>query len=306
MNILRLFIFGLIVFQSSMSFTGCSNENIPGLEDEVYETTPLDINVTNQLISKSGGVVTSTSFADGAQIGLFATKTEDDSNYDTNYSNVQYKARTTISQMWESSSPIQLTDTHATIYAYYPYKFGSFNMEEIPIDVTENSDVMYATPVPDVYKDDPFATLTMKHALAVIRFSISKGDYSGSGVLSRILIKSASLAPSGTLNIKTGAVTPSNSGSWINYGKIGSVSLSSSTPVVVEQLVVPVSNSGTLSVMFILDGKLFEAVCSSSFTTYSANVYTFSVQFSDSGLKSTGNSNGSTCTVRYVSESNEW
>ncbi|MDY5639215.1 MAG: fimbrillin family protein, partial [Parabacteroides sp.] len=151
----------------------------------------------------------------------------------------------------------------------------------IPIDVTENQDVMWATPYSGAYNASPTATLPMNHALSVIRFSLSKGDYSGDGNITSIKIKGAGMAKTGFLNAKDGAVTPTDGGAEIDLGATTTLTGVAQT---VEQLVIPTNASGNISVTIQMDGKTFEATSSAPITPEQSKAYKFGLAFSDSKL----------------------
>ena len=200
----------------AVALTGCSNEEqLSGTADA---RTPLAISVTNAGLTKVGGVVTGSQFGDGASLGLFLTKEDGSSAYDTPYNNVKYTSSTSGSnQVWTATpDPILLTGTKAKVYAYYPYNSTYNDITSIPIDVTQNQDVMWATPYSGAYNASPTATLPMNHALSVIRFSLSKGDYTGTGNITSITIKGDCMAKTGTLNAKDGTVTPTDGGTEID------------------------------------------------------------------------------------------
>ena len=267
----------------AVALTGCSNEEQLSLDGTADAGTPLAISVTNAGLTKVGGVVTGSQFGDGASLGLFLTKEDGSSAYDTPYNNVKYTSSTSGSnQVWTATpDPILLTGTKAKVYAYYPYNSTYNDITSIPIDVTQNQDVMWATPYSGAYNASPTATLPMNHALSVIRFSLSKGDYSGTGNITSIKIKGAGMAPTGTLNAKTGAVTPTDGGAEIDLGAAATLS---STPTNVEQLVIPTTASGNISVTIQMDDKTFEATSSAPITPEQSKAYKFGLAFSDSKL----------------------
>ena len=153
MKNLNCFIYCLIVYSASFGLSGCSNEEKLSLDGTAEARTPLSISVSNFLETKVGGVVSGSQFGDGASLGLFLTKTANDAAYDTDYSNIQYTSSTSGgNQVWTASSPILLTGTKANVYAYYPYNANYNDITAIPIDVTENKDVMWATPKINIKK----------------------------------------------------------------------------------------------------------------------------------------------------------
>lgn len=280
MNLNR-FLLGMAL--TAFALPGCSNEEQLSLDGTADAGTPLAISVTNAGLTKVGGVVTGSQFGDGASLGLFLTKEDGSSAYDTPYNNVKYTSSTSGSnQVWTTTpDPILLTGTKAKVYAYYPYNSTYNDITSIPIDVTQNQDVMWATPYSGAYNASPTATLPMNHALSVIRFSLSKGDYSGTGNITSIKIKGAGMAPTGTLNAKTGAVTPTDGGAEIDLGAAATLS---STPTNVEQLVIPTGSSGSIQVIIQMDGKTFKATSTASFTLTNSKAYKFGLVFTDSQL----------------------
>ena len=286
-----------------IALTGCSNEEQLSLDGTADATTPLSISVTNADMTKVGGVVSGSQFGDGASLGLFLTARSSlralpssETPYDPPYDNIQYTLSTSGgNQVWTASSPILLTGTKANVYAYYPYNSNYNDITAIPIDVTENKDVMWADYASNINNANPTATLPMNHALSVIRFSLSKGDYSGDGNITSIKIKGAGMAKTGSLNAKTGAVTPTDAGTEIDLGATATLS---STPTNVEQLVIP-TGSGSIQVTIQMDDKTFEATSSAPITPTQSKAYKFGLAFSDSKLTM------STVTIGTIDEVDE-
>ena len=281
MKNLNCFIYGLIVYSVFFGLSGCSNEEQLSLDGTADATTLLNISVSNAGLTKVGGVVSGSQFDDGASLGLFLTK-EDGSAYDTPYNNIQYTSSTSGgNQVWTASTPILLTGTKANVYAYYPYDANYNDITAIPIDVTQNKDLMWADYASNINNANPTATLPMNHALSVIRFSLTKGDYSGAGNITSIKIKGAGMAKTGSLNAKTGSVTPTDAGTEIDLGATATLS---STPTNVEQLVIPTAASGNISVTIQMDDMTFEATSSAPITPEKSKAYKFGLAFSDSKL----------------------
>lgn len=265
----------------AVALSGCSNEEQLSLDGTADARTPLAISVTNAGLTKAGGVVTGSQFGDGVSLGLFLTKEDGSSPYDEPYNNIKYTSSTSGgNQVWTASTPILLTGTKAKVYAYYPYNSTYNDITSIPIDVTQNQDVMWATPYSGAYNASPTATLPMNHALSVIRLSLSKGDYSGVGSIESITIQGDCMAKTGTLNVKTGAVTPTDAGAEIDLGATATLTDAAQT---VEQLVIP-TGSGSIQVTIQMDDKTFEATSSAAITPEKSKAYKFGLAFSDSKL----------------------
>ena len=265
---------------SVIALSGCSNEEQLTLSGTADAGTPLSISVTNSGLTKVGGVVSGSQFGNDVSLGLFLTKEDGSSPYDEPYNNIEYVSSNS-GQTWTATTPILLTGTKAKVYAYYPYNSNYNDITSIPIDVTENQDVMWATPYSGAYNASPTATLPMNHALSVIRFSLSKGDYSGDGSIESIKIKGAGMAKTGTLNAKDGTVTTTTGGTEIDLGATATLTGVAQT---VEQLVIPTNASGNISVTIQMDGKKFEATSSAPITPEKSKAYKFGLAFSDSKL----------------------
>ena len=166
MNYLNKLVAGAIAMMAFTVSPGCSNEEQLSLDGTADATTPLSIIVSNSLETKAGGVISGNQFGDGVSLGLFLTKEDGSSPYDEPYNNIQYTSSNS-GQTWTATSPILLTGTKANVYAYYPYNSTYNDITSIPIDVTENKDVMWATPYSGAYNASPTATLPMNHALSV-------------------------------------------------------------------------------------------------------------------------------------------
>ena len=171
---------------------------------------------------------------------------------------------------------------------------------------------MWATPYASAFNASPTATLRMNHALSVIRFSLSKGDYTGTGNITSITIKGDCMAKTGTLNAKDGTVTPTDGGTEIDMNATATLTNETQT---VEQLVIPTSTSGNISVTIQLNGNTFEATSSAPITLEKSKAYNFGLTFNDSKLTMSTVSIGTidevdkgnmTPVIRYVPTTITW
>ena len=116
---MRILIF-TIAF-ASLGFVSCVNE-IEVLESVEQAAVPLAISVCGQPEAK--GQLTGTYLPDGATLGVFM-RAADGSRYDgLTLQNVKYTATGSgVGQSWsgEVSSPIDLSSTVGTAYAFYPW-----------------------------------------------------------------------------------------------------------------------------------------------------------------------------------------
>ena len=282
----KLFLCAIAIIAVSVS-TGCSSEEQLGMYSIEDVTTPLSINVSNTFETGMDGVITKSQFSDGSSLGLFLTMEDGNSAYDTPYNNIKYISSTSGgNQVWTATpNPILLTGTKANVYAYYPYDANYKDITKIPIDVTEDKDVMWADYASDIYNANPSATLSMNHALSVIRLSLSKGDYSGAGSIESIKIQGECMAKTGTLNAQTGDVTVIEGGTKIDLGITAENPVTLTTaPKTLDQYVIPASTSGPIKVTVKMDGITFETISSTSFAPERSKIYKFGLAFKDSKL----------------------
>lgn len=285
MKKLNHIVIGWMTAMTVILFPSCSNEDQFGLEQPSSEGTPLSIQVNSSTLTKIGGVVSTTTLPNASQIGLYLTNASDGTAYDSSNPKVVFTASGTgSSQVWSTSASIKLSSTKGNVYAYYPYSETISDITSIPIDVTENKDVMWATPVSKVYDAFGTVTLNMNRPLSVIRLQINKKEYSGAGVIQDISVKGAGLASSGTLNAKTGVLTPSSGGSWINFGDLGSLSRLTTSFKIVEQLFVPVTASGLVTIKVTVDGQVYEAFWNNSSNFVNNRSYVFNLTFNSDKL----------------------
>lgn len=108
---------------------------------------------------------------------------------------------------WSTSPAIKLKEGERTfIYAFSPYREGVTDLAAIPVDIAEQEDLLYSgNPVPVSYTTH-LAKLTMKHALALLAFNISKQGYDGKGRLQSLSVSGEEVYTTGKMNIETGKI----------------------------------------------------------------------------------------------------
>lgn len=162
---------------------------------------------------------------------------------------------------WKLQSPVLLSGTKGVLYGYYPYSSSVSDFTKVPVSSSlDGVDYMYAVPVENVSSANSMVNLQLKHALAriTVRF-VKDGEYPGAGVVSALSISGSKVARTGTLDLRTGAVTAST----------GSISFTVPDAVVTESgynaecLVVPASGSGsTVTLSCVIDGRTFSSTVS--------------------------------------------
>jgi hypothetical protein len=99
-----------------------------------------------------------------------------------------------------------LSSSKAVLYVYYPYSDKVTDISRIPVEATSDNqtDYMYADPVTDLNNHNPEAAVLLKHALAAVRISLTRGTYTGKGVITGISIEATTWQPPEFLMVKTG------------------------------------------------------------------------------------------------------
>lgn len=129
-----------------------------------------------------------TGAAYGDQIGLFVFKNT--TNIDTgkaDHSNIGCTSQGP-DQYWKLSEEIPLDNAATTVFAYYPLKTNINNPKKIPVDITQMEDISFGVNNQQTVlnREQPVALITMKHALAKIRFNLildRNEEYYGSGII---------------------------------------------------------------------------------------------------------------------------
>lgn len=280
----------------ALLFTGCDNELENNRLDPVRRGNSLNIKVLADCSTKE--LVSSTYFPSGSEIGVCVQNTSG-GNYDGyNYSNVKFTATgADANQTWNGASSVMLSMNQGLCYAYYPYNSSVTDITSISVSTSTQKDYMYAAST-TVNANNRTATLTMKHALAAVRFAIKKGTYTGTGAVTKVSVQSSALGTSAKLNAKNGNLTSiTGTGSAISVSK--SLKLST-TAQNVDVIVVPVGSSADLTLSVTIDGKVYAKVISGAqVLKATCNTYTLTVnagEISLSGIKIgnwTYNSSGS-------------
>ena len=281
MKLIQLFTQGLLpVFALSCCLTACNRDELPGGDAEKNdELKPLDINVSTGWNTKA--ILQGSQMPDNSKIGLTILKA-DGSQYDGGYTNVCYTGSGTP-QTWTANPPILLSSTVGTVYAYYPYNVAHNDIAVIPVNVTEDKDVLYSEPAENINNANSTALIKLKHALSVIRFTLTRGSYAGTGNITAIKVKGQGMASSANLNAKSGTFTAySGKGADISFGATPTLPATGST--VVNQLVIPTGTTGVMEVTVTIDGLTYKTTTGTSLQPSAQNVYNFVLTFNDQAM----------------------
>lgn len=181
-------------------------------------------------------------------LGLFV---KDSNNQNYNDCDCSFNLKSTYSGVdWQLSEAVMLSEKKATLYAYYPYNATLTDCTALPIEACTQTDYLYATPI-EVDATNPNAKFSMQHALSLAKFSILRGDYAGSGLISRITLQH--VTKTGTLNTHTGSITAGKIGHEIYTPNKDLLLPNGSNPLTVDLITIPMAVT-TSSVIFRIDG----------------------------------------------------
>ena len=231
------------------ALTSCNRVDMLDVKDNT-----LNISVRNAIETKS--VIESTTLPTGSEIGVFVTDDNGIAYLGNTIANVKYTATGEgDSQVWNTTSDIMLSTTKATLRSYYPYDESIVDITAIPIEVTSEvqKDWMWGAPVTNLDHTNNTAVITMKHALAAVKFNFVKGNYTGEGKVTSVAFTSTGALSQAVLNAKNGSLTNKK------CEKVTFVSNKEFTLLDVESSVsfiaVPLGEAATLTISAVIDGK---------------------------------------------------
>ena len=195
-----------IKFYSVLFSIACSIGLFASCEKEPKGTDQSQMLTINAEITKSTKTPKG-SFEKDDALGLFI---KDSNNQNYNECDCSFNLKSTYSGTdWQLSEAVMLSEKKATLYAYYPYSATLTDCTALPIEACTQTDYLYASPI-EVDATNSKASLAMKHALSLAKFNLLRGEYTGAGQISSIILQQ--VIKDGTLNTHTGA---------ISAGKIG-------------------------------------------------------------------------------------
>lgn len=220
----------------------------------------LRVNITSSASTRA--LVEENRLPDGSEVGITVLET-DYTDYDdiSAFKNVKFTASTQgSSQVWSGQSEIILSTTKGTLFAYYPYSGSVTDITAVPVQATSThqTDYMYAAPVTDLNNKNATADVTMQHALAAVRLSITRGSFSGTGKVTSVGVKGDAIATSASLNTITGALADFG-GKGTEISPAFEAFTLSGTQVVKDFIVIPTGEEKSLTIRMEIDGYTLEA-----------------------------------------------
>lgn len=240
----------LITALAMLGMVACNNAPE---EAGVNSTTPLRLTVG----MRTKALVTETTLPDASQIGTFLLEDEG-ALYDAlPYSNIPFTATGIAeAQTWAATSDVMLSATQGTLYAYYPYASETAQVSSVAVAATSDHqvDYMWATPVDGLDNRNATASLEMNHALTAVRLKVTKGDYSGEGLITEASVSSSALATAATMNAADGTLSGVTGAGEVIAPALTQFVLSASEQNV-EFIAVPVADAEeALVIKMVVDG----------------------------------------------------
>lgn len=110
---------------------------------------------------------------------------------------------------WTLVPKVVLNDDQPTayIYAVSPADASFTDLKKIPVNLSNQVDLMYSGSFVAASKTSPAVKLTMKHALSLLSFNIAAVNYSGAGTLNSLSVNGEIFYTSGSMDATSGEIT---------------------------------------------------------------------------------------------------
>jgi hypothetical protein len=223
-------------------FCSCENET----NNVTEEGMPVALNIEDISVQTSTTRSATTLTTSGDAIGLFLSAGTAYSALD----NVKY----TYTTAWAATSTsIYLTKSNASLCAYYPYVDGATVTRSLaPTTYSAASDLCYKNGL-SASSTANSLSLEMGHAYSQLTLNISKGTYTGTGLISSITFANVGLITSSTLDISSGSYTTVTTGGL--YTDASPAVSDLSTAATKQYLMVPCTLSGSTTLVLNVDGS---------------------------------------------------
>lgn len=217
-----------------------------------------------------------TNFTDNDKIGLFITDGELGTNYQGNADAANAPA-SYFQGAWKVEKKISVT-TQGMVFAYYPYNDKVNDGKSIPVEITSQTDYLYARKAA-VEEKTPVAEIGMKHALSLVSVRIRKNDYQHEGKLTKVEV--LDVLQTGTMNIATGKVI--GSGSLMTYSVEPNLLLNDNSLEKTKMIMLPTvvaEAQGNMRIQITVDGKIYNWDIPKSHTWEAGKEYTYTLNLS--------------------------
>ena len=237
----KLLLFGLLAVSMLVA---CDKENgtdfpepepIPTPKPD--ESTFLKLSTNIELMDEVTTKAPISQFQRDDEIGLF-------------YNDTCLNKKFTFNGSSWSGGAVALSSTLKNIYCYFPYSSNINAHDNIPIDVTSQTDYLAGTAI--VGTSAANAEVEMKHVLSLVRVTFKKNNYPGAGHIESVIWNG--IHKQAKYNLVTSTLTPiGERGSYQAGGNF--IVDDNKAPIVVEAILLPVSTAEGISLTVKVDGE---------------------------------------------------
>ena len=163
-------------------------------------TDDVTVTISTEILTKAD---VTTIFGEGDAMNVYP-KTYGKINAPNRVDNVK---ATQTGGAWTLSPEVKISKgQNAFIYAVAPYNSAYTDASAIPVDISQQIDLLYSGSYVPVSYTTHNAKLVMKHALSLVSFNISAQGYSGAGKLTQMKISGEKVYTKGTMSADNGKI----------------------------------------------------------------------------------------------------
>lgn len=201
------------IFFAALAIAGmssCDKEKIEEVDLGQYDSD-VEVTISTAEIQTRAAV---NEFTSSAQMNVYA-KTYDDITAPDIVEGIMASYDGT---KWTMNPPVYIKSGSklAFLYAVAPYSAEYTDPTAIPVDITEQVDLMYSGTCVPASRTTNNVKMTMNHALSLLSMNIIPLDYTGAGKVTSLAITCDSentFYTKGTMNAQTGKITLTETGS---------------------------------------------------------------------------------------------
>lgn len=235
-----------------------------------------EVTVVTELKTRAG---VTTAFVSGDEMNLFAK------SYNSAESDNKFQPRRAVydGTSWQGDPVLRLkeTDGPAFLFAVAPYNKSYTSPASIPVNIAEQTDLLYSSASAPVNFRNPTARMTMRHAFALVSFNILG---SKEAKLQSISITGEKIFTSATYNVEKNRFTGTDQTQY-THPVDASITREGWTDNYPQMWFIPFSTKQSAATLTaVIDGKTYTAEFP-EIEMKSGNQYIFRLTFSDYGLE---------------------
>ena len=236
----------------------CAAAACSPIEGQTYQSEGGELSISVNTVEPTRGIITDSVLPDGSQIAIAIFNPDGSKYMNKNYSYLLYTAENGEgSQIWKTNSSVILGESEAVLYACHPYEtytFGDMRNLQIKANNYYQDDFMYAGPYTGLNADNRHVNITLKHALAAVRLTTSRGSYEGVGSIHSIGMGSPVAGTGGYFDVTQGKFTSVSTGGTIYPTTSFELSDGPNTQYF---LLIPTGEAGELKLTMTIDGTSY-------------------------------------------------